>query len=103
MTNPVLLADPSCIARRRESKPLKYLVTEQQILSYPDGSLSRMDFYPVGGDLVQRIRKIKPHLVLTMAPEGAIMAHPDHSVASIFAMMAFHWAARKDRLSGTVG
>lgn len=103
MTNPVLLAEPSCIAMSRESKPLKYLVTEEQILNYPHESLFRMDFYPVGGDLVQRSRKIKPNLFLTMGPEGAIMAHPDHSVASIFAMMAFRWAARKDRLSGTVG
>ena len=72
-------------------------VTAGQILNYPDGSLARMDFYTIVGDLVQRIRKIKPHLILTMGPEGAITGHPDHSMASIFATMAFHWAARKDR------
>jgi LmbE family N-acetylglucosaminyl deacetylase len=72
-------------------------VTEGQILNYPDGSLARMDFYTIVGDLVGRIRKTKPHLILTMGPEGAITGHPDHSMASIFATMAFHWAARKDR------
>jgi LmbE family N-acetylglucosaminyl deacetylase len=34
---------------------------------------------------------------LTMGPEGAVTGHTDHAMASIFATMAFHWAARKDR------
>jgi LmbE family N-acetylglucosaminyl deacetylase len=72
-------------------------VTGAQILDYPDGSLDRMDFHSVVGDLTQRIREIKPHLVLTMGPEGAVTGHTDHAMASIFATMAFHWAARKDR------
>ena len=72
-------------------------VTEAQILDYPDGALNRADFYSVVGDLTRRVREIKPHIILTMGPEGAITGHPDHSMASIFATMAFHWAARKDR------
>jgi LmbE family N-acetylglucosaminyl deacetylase len=72
-------------------------VTRAQILGYPDGALDRMDFHSVVGDLTQRIREIKPHLILTMGPEGAITGHTDHAMASIFATMAFHWAARKDR------
>ena len=72
-------------------------VTEAQILHYPDSGLSRMDFYAVVGDLTRRIRTIKPHLILAMGPEGAITGHPDHAMASIYATMAFHWAARKDR------
>ena len=32
-----------------------------------------------------------------MGTEGAITGHVDHSMASIFATMAFHWAARTDR------
>jgi LmbE family N-acetylglucosaminyl deacetylase len=72
-------------------------VTEAQVLDYPDGALNRMDFFSVVGDLTRRVRIIKPHLILTMGPEGAITGHPDHAMASIFATMAFHWAARKDR------
>jgi LmbE family N-acetylglucosaminyl deacetylase len=72
-------------------------VTEAQILDYRDGALDRADFYAVVGDLTRRVRTIKPHLILTMGPEGAITGHSDHSMASIFATMAFHWAARKDR------
>ena len=72
-------------------------VTEAQILDYPDGGLDQTDFLTVVGDLVHRIRKIKPHLVLTLGPEGAITGHIDHSMASIYATMAFHWASRQDR------
>jgi LmbE family N-acetylglucosaminyl deacetylase len=72
-------------------------VTDAQILNYPDGALNRADFFSVAGELTRRVREIKPHVILTMGPEGAITGHPDHSMASIFATMAFHWAARKDR------
>ncbi len=72
-------------------------VTEGRVLDYPDGGLNRVDFFAAVGDLTRRVREIKPHIVLTMGPEGAITGHPDHSMASIFATMAFHWAARSDR------
>jgi LmbE family N-acetylglucosaminyl deacetylase len=72
-------------------------VTKARILDYRDGVLDRTDFYAVVGDLTRHVREIKPHLILTMGSEGAITGHTDHAMASIFATMAFHWAARKDR------
>jgi LmbE family N-acetylglucosaminyl deacetylase len=60
-------------------------VTQAQILDYHDGALNRTDFYSVAGDLTRRVREIKPDIILTMGPEGAITGHPDHSMASIFA------------------
>ncbi|MBN1571126.1 MAG: PIG-L family deacetylase [Acidobacteria bacterium] len=72
-------------------------VTEGHVLDYPDGSLCRSDFNAAVSDLTRRIRVIKPDLILTMGPEGAITGHLDHAMASIFATMAFHWAARNDR------
>jgi LmbE family N-acetylglucosaminyl deacetylase len=72
-------------------------VTEAQILDYPDGGLDRQDFYSVVGDLTRRVREIKPDIILTMGPEGTITGHSDHAMASIFATMAFQWAARNDR------
>jgi LmbE family N-acetylglucosaminyl deacetylase len=68
-----------------------------EVLDYPDGALDRADFYRVVSDLTLRIRRIRPHVLLTLGPEGAITAHPDHSMASIFATMAFHWAGRENR------
>jgi len=82
-------------------------VTKGEILNFPDGALDRSDLYAVVGELTFRVRTIKPHIILTMGPEGAITGHPDHSMASISATMAFHWAARKDRypeqLNGGLG
>lgn len=72
-------------------------VTEAQMLDYPDGALDRTDFYSVVGDLARRIRAIKPHVVMTMGPEGAITGHRDHSMTSVFTTIAFHWAAHSDR------
>ena len=71
-------------------------VTQAHILDYDDGALNRTDFYSVVGNLTRRVREIKPDIILTMGPEGAITGHPDHSMASIFATMAYHWAARED-------
>jgi LmbE family N-acetylglucosaminyl deacetylase len=71
-------------------------VSEAQVLHYPDGALHRADLYAVVEDLALRIRQIKPHIIITMGTEGAITAHLDHAMASVFATMAFHWAARKD-------
>jgi LmbE family N-acetylglucosaminyl deacetylase len=72
-------------------------VKQAQVLDYPDGGLTRVDPETVVGELSRWIRSIKPHLILTMGPEGAITGHLDHAMAAIFATMAFHWAARRDR------
>jgi len=77
------------------SKLLK--VTNGTVLNYPDGKLDRQDFYAVVGDLTRRVRELRPHVVMTMGTEGAITAHPDHSMVSVFATMACHWAGRTNR------
>ncbi|HZS26353.1 MAG TPA: PIG-L family deacetylase [Candidatus Angelobacter sp.] len=85
--------------RRREfessGKLLK--ISHGQVLDYPDGKLDRQDFFAVVADLTRRVREIKPHVVMSMGTEGAITAHPDHSMVSIFATMACHWAGRTNR------
>ncbi len=88
----------AAIRRAEFSASCKILqVMEAHILNYPDGGLTRVDLNVVVGDLVRHIRRIKPHLILTMGPEGAITGHLDHAMASVFGTMAFHWAARTDR------
>jgi LmbE family N-acetylglucosaminyl deacetylase len=69
------------------------------VLDYPDGKLYQQNFYPTVADLTRRIRQIKPHVVITMGAEGSITAHPDHSMVSIFATMAFHWAGHSNRFA----
>jgi LmbE family N-acetylglucosaminyl deacetylase len=72
-------------------------VASATVLDYPDGRLDRQDFMTVVQDLTRRVRALRPHVIITMGPEGAITAHPDHSMVSIFATMAFHWAGRTNR------
>jgi LmbE family N-acetylglucosaminyl deacetylase len=72
-------------------------ITRGEVLDYPDAALDRVELYGIVGDLVHRIRELRPHVIITFGPEGAITAHPDHSMCSIFASMAYHWAARSNR------
>jgi LmbE family N-acetylglucosaminyl deacetylase len=72
-------------------------VSHGEVLDYPDARLYRLDFYTVVEELTRRVRSICPHVVIVMGPEGSITAHPDHSMVSLFATMAFHWAGRANR------
>lgn len=72
-------------------------VSHSEVLAYPDGGLSQCDFHSVTGDLTRRIRQIRPQVIITFGTEGAITAHPDHSMVSLFTTMAFHWAGRTNR------
>jgi LmbE family N-acetylglucosaminyl deacetylase len=85
--------------RRREfANACKLLkVTQAEVLDYPDAGLDRLNLFEVVGVLIRRIREIRPQVVATLGTEGAVTAHPDHSMASIFTTMAFHWAAHSNR------
>ena len=72
-------------------------VTRGEVLDHPDGGLEHLDFYCAVGQLVERIRNIRPHVIMTIGPEGAVTAHPDHSMVSLFATLAYHWAGRSNR------
>lgn len=67
------------------------------VLDYPDAALDKQDFHSVVADLTRRVREIRPQVIITMPPDGSVTAHPDHSMVSIFATMAYHWAARTNR------
>jgi len=54
----------------------------REVLDYPDSKLDRTDLYQVAGDLVLRIRQIRPHVVLTFGPDGGLTAHVDHAMAA---------------------
>ncbi|MBV9573617.1 MAG: PIG-L family deacetylase [Acidobacteriales bacterium] len=81
-------------------------VTRSIVLDYPDGKLYRQDLYRVVCDLTLHIREFRPQVILTFGPEGGLTGHTDHSMASVFATLAFHWAGRAnrypDQLSGNI-
>lgn len=91
--------DELAAARRREFAASCSIlkVAHGEVLDYPDGSLDRIDFYSVVADLTQRLRIIRPHVIITFGTEGAITAHADHSMVSVFTTMAFQWAGRTNR------
>ena len=72
-------------------------VSSAEVLDYPDGRLDRQDFHTVVADLTRRVRQIRPHVIMSLGTEGAVTAHPDHSMVALFATMAFHWAGRTNR------
>jgi len=72
-------------------------VTHGEVLDYPDGRLDRVNLYEAAGELVLRIRRIRPQVLLTFGPDGGMTGHIDHAMAGIFATTAFEWAGRPDR------
>jgi LmbE family N-acetylglucosaminyl deacetylase len=72
-------------------------VANGEVLHYLDGKLDRADFHVVVGDLVARIRRLRPHVIVTFGPDGGLTGHPDHAMAGVFATQAFEWAGRPDR------
>jgi LmbE family N-acetylglucosaminyl deacetylase len=72
-------------------------VTRAVVLDYADGQLHRLDLYSVVCELTRHVRQFRPQVLITFGPEGAVTAHPDHSMASVYATLAYHWAGRSNR------
>ncbi len=72
-------------------------VTSGEVLDYPDAGLATVEVLGITGDIVRRIRNLRPHVVLTIGSEGAVTAHPDHSMAGLYTTLAFQWAGRTNR------
>ena len=74
-------------------------VSKPVILDYPDGQLYRLELNRVVYELTLQVRQFRPHVMLCFGPEGGVTGHPDHSMAGVFAALAFHWAGRANRYS----
>jgi len=93
-------SDAELIAMRREEffRSCEILkVSHGEILDLPDAGLDRYDFSEMAEQVTRRVRVVRPHVMLTFGPEGGVTAHPDHSMASLAATAAFHWAGRANR------
>lgn len=69
-------------------------ISAGKIFDYPDGDLNRLDFLAVVTMLVEEIRSYRPQVVLTFGGDGGANIHRDHTMVSLFATAAFHWAGR---------
>lgn len=74
-------------------------VSQPVILDYPDGQLYRQELNRVVYELTLHVRRFRPSVMLTFGAEGGLTGHPDHSMAGVFATLAFHWAGRANRYS----
>jgi LmbE family N-acetylglucosaminyl deacetylase len=72
-------------------------VSRPVIFDYPDGQLYRLELNRVVYELTLNIRQFRPHVMLTIGAEGGVTGHPDHSIAGVFAALAFHFAGRANR------
>lgn len=93
----------SAMRRQEFARACKILeVSHGEVLDFPDAKLDRTDFYAMTAEVTKRVRQIQPHIMLAFGPEGAITAHVDHSMASLVATMAFHWAGRTNRFADQI-
>src|SRR5437763_11805334 len=72
-------------------------VSNPIILDYPDGQLYRQELNRIVYELTLQIRRYRPHVMLAFGPDGGVTGHPDHSMAGVFAALAFQWAGRSNR------
>jgi LmbE family N-acetylglucosaminyl deacetylase len=83
--------DPAEVGRVREAElraAAKVLgVSEVSILGHPDGKVDKVLPALAIREIVSRIRRIRPDVVVTFGPEGAY-GHPDHIAISQFATAA---------------
>jgi LmbE family N-acetylglucosaminyl deacetylase len=71
-------------------------VTAHEVLHFPDGALDQQSFQEMVGIVVDRIRRWRPHVVLTFGADGGVNLHRDHTMISAVTTAAFHWAARPE-------
>jgi LmbE family N-acetylglucosaminyl deacetylase len=91
----------SAIRRQEFARACEILqITRGEVLDFRDGALETAPAATVTESLVERIREIRPQVIITYGGEGAVTAHPDHSMAGVFASLAFHWAGRTNRFPG---
>jgi len=72
-------------------------VTRPVIFDYPDGQLYLQNVNRVVYALTLEIRKFLPQVIMTFGADGGVTGHPDHSMAGMFASLAFQWAGRNNR------
>lgn len=76
-------------------------VKHHELLDYQDAQLEFHSLNELGGLLVERMRSLRPHVVLTFGGEGALNNHPDHTTVSAAATAAFHWSGNPKRMPGS--
>jgi LmbE family N-acetylglucosaminyl deacetylase len=72
-------------------------VHHHELLDYQDGQLEFANLSEMAAKLVERIRRFRPHVIITFGGDGALNTHADHTVVSAATTAAFHWAGSPKR------
>jgi LmbE family N-acetylglucosaminyl deacetylase len=72
-------------------------VAHHEMLDYQDAQLEFANLSEVAGKLVERMRRIRPHVVITFGQDGGLNTHADHTVVSAATTAAFHWSGSPKR------
>jgi LmbE family N-acetylglucosaminyl deacetylase len=84
-------ADPKEVGRVREAELRAAAdvlgIREVSILGYGDGAVDELDSTIAIRAIVEHIRRVRPHVVVTFGPDGAY-GHPDHIAISQFTTAA---------------
>jgi LmbE family N-acetylglucosaminyl deacetylase len=72
-------------------------VTEHELLDYQDGQLENVPMLAATELLVERIRRFRPHVVVTFGGDGGMNSHADHMMVSFWTTAAFHWSGQPKR------
>lgn len=75
-------------------------VSRHEVLDFPDGALYQQSFQEMTAIVVDRMRRWRPHVVLTFGACGGVNLHRDHTMISGVATAAFHWSARPELFAG---
>jgi LmbE family N-acetylglucosaminyl deacetylase len=72
-------------------------VTEHELLDYQDGQLENVHTVAAAEQLVERMRRFRPDVVMTFGGDGGMNSHADHMMVSFWTTAAFHWAGQPRR------
>jgi LmbE family N-acetylglucosaminyl deacetylase len=72
-------------------------VSEHELLDYQDGQLENVPTIAATEQLVERMRRFRPNIVMTFGGDGGMNSHADHMMVSFWTTAAFHWAGQPKR------
>jgi LmbE family N-acetylglucosaminyl deacetylase len=72
-------------------------VHHHELLNYQDGKLEFETLNKLAATLVERIRTLRPHVIITFGGDGGLNTHADHTTVSGAATAAFHWSGSPKR------
>lgn len=75
-------------------------VSQIELMDYQDAQLEFVQFSVAAGQLVERIRRFQPDVVITFGSDGGLNVHPDHMMVSMLTTAAFHWSGQTKRYPG---